>query len=156
MNRGQLFNHTWFLVGRSDHLKHLHQFVKSKKDQVAILSGRGGIGKTKILQAFSSSLHAVSPKLRAYFVEEGVNITIESLDELPSLPCVVLVDDAHRNESLPVLFAYIHQRQRPIKLVLSTRSHGADSLISSLIRAGYDSSALVHLDGLLPVSKTPS
>ena len=146
MNSRRLFNHTWNLVGRSDHIERLRQFAKSKKDQIAILSGRGGIGKTKILQAFSSSLHAISPKLHGFFVEEGVNITIESLDELPSSPCIVFVDDVHRNESLPTLLAYIHQRQRPIKLVLSTRSHGTDSLISSVTRAGYDSSEIVLLD----------
>lgn len=115
MNRDLLFNHTWSLIGRSDHLRRLKQFVKSRKDQVAVLSGRGRIGKTKILQAFSGSLHAFSSRLPPYFVEEGMKITIESLDELPSIPCVVFIDDAHRNDSLSILFAYILQAQKTYK-----------------------------------------
>ena len=51
LNTSALFNHTWQLVGRSDHLRQVHEFVESPEQKVAILVGRGGIGKSKILHA---------------------------------------------------------------------------------------------------------
>ena len=54
-NASVLFNHAWQLVGRSDHLRQIHDFVESPEQTVAILVGRGGIGKSKILHALAET-----------------------------------------------------------------------------------------------------
>jgi hypothetical protein len=53
LDANRLFNHTWKLEGRDDELESLHTFVTSSEKQVAILPGRGGIGKTKLLYLIS-------------------------------------------------------------------------------------------------------
>ena len=46
-----LLNHTYSFVGRNDILSQLDNFVESDK-KIALLSGRGGIGKSRILLEF--------------------------------------------------------------------------------------------------------
>jgi hypothetical protein len=47
----RLFNHTWHLVGRSNYISVLGGFCSDKHKRVALLIGRGGIGKSKLLHA---------------------------------------------------------------------------------------------------------
>jgi hypothetical protein len=49
------FNHAWKLEGRIDYLQSLNEFVESSQERIAILPGRGGIGKTKLLHAFAEN-----------------------------------------------------------------------------------------------------
>lgn len=90
------FNHAWKLEGRTDYLQSLNEFVESGQERIAILPGRGGIGKTKLLHAFAENFEHSELILR--FVEEGVSVTRENIDNLPARSCVVVLDDAHRRE----------------------------------------------------------
>src|SRR5207244_4041316 len=47
LGKDRLFHHRWRLVGRSHELKELERFVRSSA-QVAVIEGRGGIGKTRL------------------------------------------------------------------------------------------------------------
>ena len=91
-----LFNHTWELVGRSRHLRQAHEFVESPEQKIAILTGRGGIGKSKILHEFADRFDDEHKGLALWYAAEGVPLTHDSADDLPFKPCVVVVDDAHR------------------------------------------------------------
>jgi hypothetical protein len=147
-----LFNHAWALVGRKDILKKLTGFVQSSQYQVAILVGRGGIGKSKILHSFSKSLRESGITGPVWFVEEGVPITPETADELPTQSCVVVADDAHRYPSLAALFALAQQRSHDTKLVLSIRPHALEQVRSQLTIARFDSSQILQLDELKELS----
>jgi len=141
LNANQLFNHTWKLEGRDDALKSLHDFVTSSAKQVAILPGRGGIGKTKLLYEFAKTFE--HPNFRLWFVEDDIAVTPENADNLPLDPCVIVLDDAHRREQdVITLCKLIHNRTRSnhpeIKLVLSSRPHAVQSLQTQLDQKGID------------------
>ena len=104
-NSSALFNHVWELVGRSEHLRQAHEFVESQEKKVAILTGRGGIGKSKILHALAESFDNEHKGTALWFAAEGVPLTPDGADYLPFEPCVIVVDDAHRREDLPTLLA---------------------------------------------------
>lgn len=151
MDSENLFNHVWSLVGRVEILKELHEFVDSETHQVLLLPGRGGIGKTKLLQSLSENFTRLHQEKMLWFVEEGVPITPESADELPTGPCVVVVDDAHRREDLSVLLTLV--QKRPIKLLLSFRPYATKRIESMLTNAKFDSKKINGLEPLKTLSR---
>jgi replication-associated recombination protein RarA len=103
MNPNNLFSHVYPLVGRKDLLEQLHGFVESERYSAAIIAGRGGVGKTKILQSFSENFSKVHKDKALFFVNDGVPITQESANDLPPGPCIIVIDDAHRSQDLSIL-----------------------------------------------------
>ena len=145
LNTSALFNHTWQLVGRSDHLHQVHEFIKSPEQKVAILVGRGGIGKSKILHGVAETFDNEHPGMTLWFTAEGVPLTQDGADHLPFVSCVVVVDDAHRRSDLPALLALGQQRPHVTKLVLSCRPQGLSHLMSQLTQSGFDVHEVVAL-----------
>ena len=152
-NVSALFNHAWELVGRSDHLRQAHEFVKSQQQEVAILIGRGGIGKSKILHAFTETFDKEHRDLALWFAAEGVHLTLDGADDLPFEPCVVVVDDAHRRDDLPALLALSQQRPHVTKLFLSCRPEGIGYLKSQITKGGFDSREFVVLPDVKELSR---
>jgi hypothetical protein len=136
------FHHAFPLVGRQLALQELKDFSDSPA-RVLILPGRGGIGKTRLLREFADAYDATHPDHAIRFLNEGVPLTTYALDELPPVPCLVIVDDAHRIE-LSILLAWLRQRPES-RLVLSTRPQGVDYLSSQLSRAGIDTTDIRRL-----------
>lgn len=147
-----LFNHAWELVGRSHHLRQAHEFVESPEQKVAILTGRGGIGKSKILHEFADRFDDEHKGLALWYAAEGVPLTQDSADDLPFKPCVIVVDDAHRRDDLPALLALTWRRQHSTKLVLACRPQGIDYLKSQLTQGGFDVRDVVELPDVKKLS----
>ena len=154
LNESALFNHKWQLVGRSDHIRETHEFIKSQQQNVAILAGRGGIGKSKILHALAESFDAEHKGMSLWFMAEGVSLTQDGADQLPYEPCVVVVDDAHRRGDLPTLLALSRQRRHATKLILSCRPQGIGFLKSQLTEGGVDVREVVDLPNVRELSRS--
>ena len=152
-NASALFNHTWQLVGRSDHLQQAQDFVASRQQKVAILVGRGGIGKSKILHALAAKFDSEQRVFSIWFTAEGVPLTLDGADHLPFEPCVIVVDDAHRRGDLPTLLALSRQRPNIVKLFLSCRPQGIGSLKSQLTQGGFDVQEVVELPEVRELSR---
>ena len=153
MNESALFNHAWQLVGRSDHLRKAHEFVESREQKVAILVGRGGIGKSKILREFADTFDTEHRGKSLLFTAEGVPLTQEGADYLPFEPCVIVVDDAHRRGDLPALLALSRQRSHVTKLFLSCRPQGLSHLRSQLTQGGFDVHETVALPEVIELTR---
>ena len=153
LNTSALFNHTWQLVGRSDHLRQVHEFAESPEQKVAILVGRGGIGKSKILHALAETFDIEHPGMTLWFTAEGVTLTQDGADHLPFAPCLIVVDDAHRRGDLPPLLALSRQRPHVTKLFLSCRPQGISHLRSQLTQGGFDVHEVVALPDVKELSR---
>jgi hypothetical protein len=151
-NPQRLFNHSWQLVGRAANLKQLHTFISSVDQRIAILPGRGGIGKSKLLQEFGKAKDATGETPLVRFLVEGVNMGI-NLDGLPARESVIVVDDAHRRDDLSLLLALARQRALRTKLILACRPHAVDRLRSIVIQNRFDSRELIVADELKELSK---
>ncbi len=151
LNTKKPFNHAWRLVGRTDYLQNLNDFVQSEEQKIVILPGRGGIGKTKLLLAFAEQFN--NSNLTLWFVEEGVPITAQNVVNLPKNNCVVVLDDAHRREEdVAVLLTFF--RQNPTnKLIVSCRPYGVEYLQAIFRQAGIDSRQIKRLDELKELSR---
>lgn len=141
------FNHTWELIGRQNFLTDLDAFVDSK-DQIAILSGRGGIGKTKLIYEFSKAFEAYHPSWVLRFWMEGTPINSESLDEIPVTPTVVVIDNADRCDDLPILLAFAQQHLQSLKLIFAVRPGSLERLKTLINQKGIDLKCLEELEAL--------
>ncbi|NJK29275.1 MAG: restriction endonuclease [Acaryochloris sp. RU_4_1] len=158
LDENRLFNHSWKLEGRDDVLKSLHEFVESSEKSVAILSGRGGIGKTKLLYEFAKTFDHSNFLL--WFVEKDKSITSENADSLPLHSCVIVVDDAHQRDEqdIKTLLALIHNRARnqhpEIKVVLSSRPYAVQLLQAKFRDGGIGCSQIQELDELKELDRS--
>jgi hypothetical protein len=137
----KLFNHNWQLIGRTGILKQLREFIDSDIGMVAILPGRGGIGKSKVLQELGKTLDGTDGTPASRFLVEGASIE-NSLDGLPAQECVIIADDSHRRDDLRSLLALIRRRKPKTKLILASRPHAIERLRATVIQSGFDSREL--------------
>jgi Restriction endonuclease len=145
--RSAILNHHWALVGRAKELDALLSFAGDEEHTVALLTGHGGIGKTRLLKAVSDRL----PIGTAYLVED-MPVTPESVNELPLEPTLLLVDDAHRrDDSLRQLLAACKQRPTPTKLLLTARPYALPYLNATLAAAGTDHRRILRVGPLRPL-----
>lgn len=151
----RLFHHAWTTIGRQEVLGELQRFVVSPRHRIAVLAGRGGVGKSKILHAFSDAAGSGNtvPSLR--FAVPGVPLA-PALDQLEAAPLVIIADDAHRREDLALLFAAARRREPPLRLVLTIRPHSRDALLGEIARAGFDQSEVLVLDELRELTRSES
>jgi hypothetical protein len=152
LDSGRLFHHDLPLVGRQALLDDLLAFSESGRERVLVLPGRGGIGKSRLLREWAERLDAAHPSRAVRLLNEGVPVSLEALDDLPAVPCLVAVDDAHNRTDLGLLLAWLRERSDS-KLLLATRLRGMDYLLVELTRAGFDALQIRHLPPVEKLSK---
>lgn len=150
----RLFHHCWTFVGRKSILEKLHRFIDSDDQKIAIFTGIGGSGKSKLLYHFAKEFEQHHRDWELRFVMNE-SITVESLDELLTQPnYAIIIDDAHREKNLSNLFNYIKQRSKnqKFKLIFSSRPQGLDFLQSSLTDSDFDQNDITKLGNLEPLN----
>ncbi|MCA9665984.1 MAG: SAP domain-containing protein [Myxococcales bacterium] len=142
LDQARLFHHGWKLTGRDGTLAELANFCGSAEHRVALLPGRGGVGKTRLLREL-----AQDTRLSVRFATQDVAITPETVADLPTGPCLIVVDDAHRRSDIGVLLAYVRAR-RDARLLLACRPYARDALQGQIANAGFDVSEVRLFDEL--------
>ncbi len=137
LDGAKLFSHIYPLIGRKDFIEQLDKFVESDK-RVALLCGRGGIGKSKILFEFGSKFEAKHSEWKLIFLRESIALSDDTIRQLPAQKTIVVVDDAHRRDDLSTLFAVAQQYSNRVKLIISSRPQGLDGAWNSLTTGGFD------------------
>jgi hypothetical protein len=133
------------LHGRADQLRALQSFLESESESIAILSGRGGLGKSKLLHDWSASLDGWN----VIFLKDAPLWHPDSAREIPQGKVVIVVDDAHRASTLSsVIELYRELRSlQTIKLLLSTRPGGVLELERQLYKS-FGSAEVLRLPDL--------
>jgi hypothetical protein len=137
LDNSKLFNHVYPLVGRNVFLERLDAFVESDK-KIAMLYGRGGIGKSKILFEFGREFGRKHNGWKLKFLREGIELSDDAIRQLPAQKCIVIVDDAHRREDLSTLFTIAQQCPDRVKIILSGRPQGLDYIRATLTEGRFD------------------
>ncbi len=133
------FNHTLELAGRKDWLERLDYFVRDRKSRVFLLSGKGGVGKSKLLLEWSNDFSRRNKGVILLFasrVSEDFEEHLRSSGER----CVIVLDDAHQEHALRKRLFQAAARQKGIKLVLSLRPGPHEAINRELFDAGFDTS----------------
>lgn len=143
----RLFHHQTEFQGRESCMEALNQFV-SGDQKVAVLMGRGGLGKTRLLIEFSSSF----PKNHSGCVlrilsQEGV-LRPEELMGFANNKIVIVIEDAHRRDDLRELIFTATLSGFPVKLVLETRPSGTNYIQSEIAGTTVDETQVSHFPEL--------
>lgn len=140
LESSNLLNHRCRFVGRNEILLQLNNFIESDK-KIALLHGRGGIGKSRILLELGKNFESKHNEWELRYISENP-LTRDSVRELPEKKCVLVVDDAHRREDIVTLLETVQQANIPakflIKVILAFRPHGLNYIKNSCNRCGFD------------------
>lgn len=128
-----LFHHRHALVSRDDPLAELEDFISSR-DQVGVLVGAAGLGKTRLLIE-AARLHSErkgQPPIR-FLAASPHPVTPEALVQLPKDEVIVVVDDAQSRGSLGAdIETLLSRRNNGIRILLATRPEGEEFVRSAL------------------------
>ncbi|SDE29528.1 hypothetical protein SAMN04488504_105474 [Myxococcus virescens] len=144
LDETQLFHQAWPLMGQEKLLDELDGLLGGTYD-AALLCGRGGIGKTKLLYEWSKRARSCTPETHILFFEPHLVENGALATGLPAGPCVLVVDDAHAAGNLDPLLALVHSRPR-LKVLLTCRPQADGELRSRLYRADFDLRKTLHLE----------
>jgi hypothetical protein len=127
----QILDFSTTLLGREEQIRALDDFYKDDRQRVCILSGRGGIGKSKILYDWANSNPA-----RTVFLKDEPLWDEDSEKEIPIECKTVIVDDAHRQEDFGRVLQLLQDTaaHRNLKLIVSTRPGSSTSLLQQVLR----------------------
>jgi hypothetical protein len=116
--------------GRTNEMQTLRDFVATSAKTVALVPGRGGIGKTKLLKHWCEAVTG----FEVVWLKDAAMWHPESDKEIPVGPVVLVADDAHHIEELEKLLVLVRARREtfPTKLVLTTRPSGIDQINAKL------------------------
>jgi len=135
-HKERLFNHDWEMMGRSEEIDKLTEFIKSSTNQTIVLVGRGGVGKTRLLKAVAEQIKDDSD---VRFMTQKSEPTPAQIDQLPKQG-LLIIEDAHEYTDLRALLNRIAIERPRLKIVISTRQYGLSRLEDQLLDAGvmYD------------------
>jgi len=137
MDENKIFNHLFDLIGRNEIIIELKNFIKSEKN-IAILFGRGGIGKSKILFEFTKNFESEYKDWKLRFLSDGISLNDEVIRQLPAKKCLIVIDNAHQREDLNIILELIHRYPGRFKLILTSRNHGIPYIQSLFTRIGIE------------------
>lgn len=140
LNKDSYYNHTYPFVGRKNVIENLNNFI-STDEKIAIIQGRGGIGKSRILIEFSRNFKEDKGEWELFFLKENVPISKENFPQLkPQDKFIIVIDDAHRkNKQELLLLLDVLQNYPDTKIIFSCRPYGLDYIKNILNHAGVDS-----------------
>ncbi len=136
--KNHLLSHSNQIVGRQNIINELVDFVNNNTETAAILSGRGGIGKSKIIHSFVNSKSINNYEVR--FVEDTMQITPEILTELPEDNVLFIIDDAHNFDNLNRIISILNSKyiDNRYKLILACRPQNVSAITNHLINSSID------------------
>ncbi len=136
----KLFRHDWKLVGREEEMHALEEFVRGGSEKALLLVSKGGDGKSRLLWEFTRDIQVRFPGAQALFLNP------HSRDE-PAFAFlgettkrVVVIDDAHRLEQVPLDLLSLARKDPTAKIILATRPQAISALASKLFEAGMQDS----------------
>ena len=140
------------LLGREEQIRALDDFAKDDRRRVCILSGRGGIGKSKILYDWANSNPA-----QTVFLKDAPLWNGDSEKEIPVTCKILIVDDAHRQETFDRVLQLIQDTagHRNLKLIVSTRTGSATPLLQRVLRK-IDATEVLQLPELQELNRLQS
>lgn len=124
LNKQRAFNHLWELVGREEEMLSLSKFIQEKAIRVVLLTGSGGLGKSRLLYQAITDYQNTKPAVLIKALSPTEELSTKHLENLGYGEKLLVIDDAHDREDLPLLFDYVANPKNCAKAILSLRSYG--------------------------------
>ncbi len=120
------FNHMWQLVGRDEELANISISICNKNTLVTLLTGSGGAGKSRLLYQALVNYQTAEPGILVKVLSATEELSSKHLENLGQGAKLLVIDDAHDRDDLPMLFAYIANPKNSARAVLSLRTYGLE------------------------------
>ena len=127
-NADGVFNHVWQLVGREKDYDALRRALGDQTVSAVLLIGTGGSGKSRILKQAVEAFEAQNKSTVVRYLSRNAEITKKSLEDLGDKEKLLVVDDAHDQTDLQILFQYAADPSNKARLVLAFRPYGLDHI----------------------------
>ncbi|MEZ0108768.1 transcriptional regulator with XRE-family HTH domain [Catenulispora sp. EB89] len=130
------YNHRWHLVGRTDTVEALTDFAVTERGRIAVLSGPGGSGKTKVLIEACRCLAGHGVPVRV--LDHDGDVERAAFEHLPHTGALlIIVDDAHEG-SLPLgkVIAGVLEANSGANILVSSRPYGLHRVDEALSGVG--------------------
>ena len=149
---GPRFHHRHALIGREKLIEQLDDFVADKAARVFILTGRGGLGKSRLLLEWSRGFSRRHRTHTLRFLSDKCADFGPALQVAPK-PLALVFDDAHRLDDVRCALFHELPRREQIKLVLSLRPGPIGQVMRELIDAGFDTTEIVTAEPMKPLTQ---
>jgi hypothetical protein len=144
-----LFDFDQTLRGRRTRVAELDTFLNDPAQKIAVLQGRGGIGKTKLMRAWSER----KDEWKILWASQHGVWHEGSTNEIPPTNTLLIVDDAHLYDDLDKIVSVVSSRTGTgqLKLLIGTRPSGVAPIDGILTRLA-NSAAVVRFKKLSIIS----
>lgn len=147
---GGVFTHNWDLVGRDADLTALGTALDGDQP-VVVVSGPGGMGKSRLIKAGVERYAAAHPATLVRFLSPVADPSQETLEALGTGPKLLVVDDAHDRDGLALLIDFVADPSNRARLLLATRPYAEQRIRNDLARFAMFKPAEINL-AVLPKS----
>jgi transcriptional regulator with XRE-family HTH domain len=129
-----LLHHRQALVGRGQLVDDLVAWLNDPEGtEIAMILGRGGLGKSKLLWEVASRAESADVHLR--FLAVGQQPVVADFDHLPRTgSLVVVLDDAHSIDRVAGIISQLWQSRPGAKVLLAARPYGKVELDAEIWR----------------------
>jgi transcriptional regulator with XRE-family HTH domain/chromosome segregation and condensation protein ScpB len=127
-NADGVFNHVWDLVGRKGDISSLEKALSDTTVSAVLLIGTGGSGKSRILKQAVENFVDDHKSTVVRYLSRNAELTKKSLEDLGDREKLLIVDDAHDQSDLQLLFQYAADPSNNARLVLSFRPYGLNQI----------------------------
>jgi Domain of unknown function (DUF4062) len=127
----RLFDFNQTLRGRREDITALDTFDRSANQHIAVLVGKGGMGKTRLLRAWAE----IQSQREVLILRDRGVWNSDTYKEVPVGKILLVCDDAHRSDNLDnvlVLLKDLLRAGRDVKCLLSLRPSGYDRVREAL------------------------
>lgn len=128
MSKDSAFNHHWSLIGRVSELEELNSALNNHEVIVSLLTGAGGTGKSRLLRQSLEKYQKEHQQTLMRVLSVTEEVTNKSLEDLGTGTKLLVVDDAHDRDDLPLLFHFAANPKNNTQLVLSLRIYGVEQI----------------------------
>lgn len=129
--RAVALSHDWQMEGRTGEIEALTSAL-AKGENVTLLTGAGGIGKTRVLKEAVKQFSATHKGHIVRFLSPSGEPDRTGLVHLGTRPKLLVIDDAHDRDSLTALIEYAADRRNKTQLVISSRPYAEQQIRNQL------------------------
>jgi transcriptional regulator with XRE-family HTH domain len=148
VGRGTIFNHDLNLKGRDDEVALLSDALQTKDTPLVLLTGPGGIGKSRLLKDALEAFAKAHPLVCIRFLSSSGDVTRENIEALGNAPKILVIDDAHDRDGLGGLLEHAAVPENQTRLLLATRLYAESRIKREAARTAIENPPTIELKRL--------